>query len=975
MVFTTEYKKLNKEQKEAVDTIEGPVMVIAGPGTGKTQILALRIANILTKTDTEPESILAITFTESGVTSMRKRLIGLIGVDAYRVSINTFHGFSNGVITEFPEHFERIVGARAITEVEKLSLVEEILEKEKLEYLKPFGRPDYYIKSIISSISDLKREGVSETDFASLLETEEKEFKELDVYHKKGKHEGQMKGVYRDQLKELGKNKELSKLYFLYQKKLVKDGLYDFDDMIIELIKALKEDKDLLFILQERYQYLLVDEHQDTNNAQNTLLELLMNFHQSPNIFVVGDEKQAIFRFQGASLENFLYFKELYKEAKLVSLVSNYRSTQLILSAAYSLLPGMTKTSLKSETKHEEKRVKFSSLRDLDQESIFVAEQIKEKIELGVSLSEIAVLYRDNRDVSGISQMLAKYEIPFVIESDEDIFLDSDVRSVLDLLISVSQYGSNEELVRALHADYLGFDPLDVYKLLGSSYNLFEVLDDKKVLEELRILNIDEVVNFGKLLKKWKKASVYSQATEMVEVVFKESGFVKHVLNQSNSAVSLGRVSRLFNEVKKLQAEHKELSLNDFVKYIQTLRDHGMKIKLSVKSDVQAVRLMTAHKSKGQEFEYVYIINANSGHWGSRRRFASIKLPERIARKLDKESSGDMDERNLFYVALTRAKKEVLITYPKFNLDGKELLPTQFLDEIGLENLEEVVTINKTDNELAEILIKSSSVKGILVSEKEYIQELFIQRGLSVTALNNYLTCPWRYFYSNLLRVPQASTLPSMYGSAVHEGLNMFFNSKKRDKDFLIDCFKKALSRQPLLEKDREDLLKKGEKALGGYFDTYKNSWVYTQENEFNISGVHYLVNELEVRLTGKIDKMEIDGDEVIVTDYKTSKPKSRNQILGETKDSNGDQFRQLSFYKLLLSLYKDGVYKMKEGVIDFIQPNDSGKYRRESFEIQEKDLEKLKQEIELMVNEVMEVKFWDKRCGDLKCEYCKLRY
>ena len=190
-----------------------------------------------------------------------------------------------------------------------------------------------------------------------------------------------------------------------------------------------------------------------------------------------------------------------------------------------------------------------------------------------------------------------------------------------------------------------------------------------------------------------------------------------------------------------------------------------------------------------------------------------------------------------------------------------------------------------------------------------------------------------------------------------------------------FDCFKKALSRQPLLEKDREDLLKKGEKALGGYFDTYKNSWVYTQENEFNISGVHYLVNELEVRLTGKIDKMEIDGDEVIVTDYKTSKPKSRNQILGETKDSNGDQFRQLSFYKLLLSLYKDGVYKMKEGVIDFIQPNDRGKYKRESFEIQEKDLEKLKQEIELMVNEVMEVKFWDKRCGDLKCEYCKLRY
>ncbi|MFM2357453.1 MAG: hypothetical protein RJA61_190, partial [Candidatus Parcubacteria bacterium] len=341
-LFDSAYKTLNKAQKQAVDTIEGPVMVVAGPGTGKTQILTLRIANILLKTDTAPENILALTFTESGVLSMRKRLSRIIGTVAYRVSINTFHGFANEIIQNNPEEFPHIIGSRSTTDIEQIGIVEKILQENDFEFLKPYGDQNYFVKPILSGINDLKREGIDTENFKGLIKKAQDEFVSIvDLYHEKGAHKGKMKGVYKDLEKVISKNKELSKIYDIYESSLRKAKLYDYNDMIMEVLRALRSNEDLLLRLQEQHQYILVDEHQDTNNAQNKILELLAShFAPRPNLFVVGDEKQAIFRFQGASLENFLYFKKLYPETVLISLVENYRSTQSILDGAHSMLPG-----------------------------------------------------------------------------------------------------------------------------------------------------------------------------------------------------------------------------------------------------------------------------------------------------------------------------------------------------------------------------------------------------------------------------------------------------------------------------------------------------------------------------------------------------------------------------------------------------------------------------------------------------------
>src|SRR3989339_634470 len=377
--FNKLYEKLNPEQKMGVDEIEGPIMVIAGPGTGKTHLLTMRIANILDKTDTAPESILALTFTESAVASVRKNLSEIIGTLAYRVNITTFHGFANNIIKEYPDDFPEIIGSTNISDVDQIKIIREIIDNSNLVKLKPFGSRYFYVPSIIHAISDLKQQGFLPEDFAKIIEKENNEFENInDLYYEKGINKGKMKGKYITLLKNIERNKELAIVYKEYRQALRKSNFYDYSDMIVEVKIALEKNNDLLLIMQEKYQYILVDEHQDTNSAQNKILELLASYYKNPNLFIVGDEKQAIFRFQGASLENFLYFKNLYKNAKLITLSENYRSTQGILDGVLSLMPDSLR--LKANAPHKFEKIFILPFETPESETYFVARDIERKI-------------------------------------------------------------------------------------------------------------------------------------------------------------------------------------------------------------------------------------------------------------------------------------------------------------------------------------------------------------------------------------------------------------------------------------------------------------------------------------------------------------------------------------------------------------------------------------------------------------------
>lgn len=983
--FDELYKKLNPAQKEAVDAIEGPVMVVAGPGTGKTQILTLRIANILRKTDAQPGNILALTFTESAAISMRRRLVDIIGGAAYSVVISTFHGFCNDIIRNYPEEFPRIIGSQNITEIDQVRVLESIVDALPLKELKPFGDPMYYLRAILSNINKLKQEGISADAFEDVIKKERIAFDgNEEKFHTKGVHAGKMKGEFQREEKQLKKNEELITVYREYQKALAKARYYDWSDMIIEVYEALTRNSDLLLMLQEKHQYILVDEHQDTNNAQNKILELLANYYDVPNVFVVGDEKQAIFRFQGASLENFLYFKKKYPDATLITLEENYRSTQAILDSAGSLLPH--EKQLRANAGHTEKNISLYSFSSPDVECFFLAEQIAEKLTRGTLPHEIAVIYRDNRDIFPIARLFEKYKIPFAIESDQNALDDGDIKKLLLLFRAIHLFGSDELFFEAMHIDFLKIPPIDVYTLLDhvrrEKTSILSVLRIPENTDSLQLHDSDAVKKFFANMLRWKTKSKNTDIVSLFEIVARESGFLPHILALPDAVEKMDKTMALFDEIKSLAEVHRGMDLGQFIEYLDALFTHNVSIKKSGTRYVSSqVRCMTAHRAKGLEFEYVYIVNAYDGHWGNKRKSDVLPLLPRVFSLFGnsmRETDID-DERRLFYVALTRAKKEVCISYARTDAAGKEKIPSQFLSEIKPEYIAEGdadIYEKKHEKDRATIF-SESFVSGVNIHDKEFIRDIFMRNGLSVTGLNNYLTCPWRYFYTNLLRIPKAKTKHQMYGTAVHGAFRDFFeNLKKRDteKEFLSQRFEFYLGQEPLVPNDYAEALTRGIAALHGYFDAYAGKFHTRTRTEFSIQGV---LLTPEIRLTGAIDKIEIldDAGHVNVVDYKTGKPKTRGEIEGSTQASNGDIKRQLTFYNLLLDLYKEGEkFIMVSGDIDFVEPDEKGRYKKEHFEIVPEDITELRAVITKTAEEILSLSFWNSFCDDAECEFCAIR-
>ncbi len=990
MIFQDLYKKLNPEQKEAVDAIEGPVMVIAGPGTGKTSILTLRIANILKNTDTTPDSILALTFTESGVHSIRKKLVDIIGSAGYRVHIHTFHSFCNEIIKNYSQEFPRIIGAQHMTDVDQIRILENIIIKAKLEILRPYGNPLFYLRPALSEIKNLKREDIDPVEFAKIIKNQEKTFFDIeDLYHEKGKYKGEMKGEYKKIQKKIENNKELLLLYKEYEKRLAIEKLFDFEDMIMEVLRVLRTNNDLLLQLQENYQYVLADEHQDANNAQNKLLELISGFHESPNLFIVGDEKQAIFRFQGASLENFLYFKKRFPDARLISLSHNYRSSQRILDASFNLISNNfvalkeLKVELKSAKKGEFPYIRIHECSTQNIEHEYIATHIQKRLASGVDPASIAVLYRNNKDSEPLERAFKRIGVPHVTHSDFDLFEDADIQKFINILFVINDFGNDEFLATTLFVDLLNLDHLDIYKIIHTAYkehlSIFNTIKSSKLLERA---GVEHVKTFVDLYAKLHKLSVQAKnksLIEVIEIIEREFKYVEHLLSLPNGQAKLELYDTLLSQITMIIERHKSYKLSDYINFLNTLKEHNISTKAnSFVENGGRVHLMTAHRSKGLEFDFVYCVGLTDGHWGNRSNPTYFNT---ALFGLDAEDHGVEDERRLLYVAITRARAEVHLSYSKKSDTGKELLPSQYLSEIGDTNIEKIST---DDFEKQFIKERGKNIEQKIqphVADVAYISNLFIEQGLSVSALNNFLRCPWSFIFLNVLRIPKTQERHQLYGTAVHETLKIFFDAYRQDvlmsKKEFIELFKNFLNRKALSQTDFDEMLEKGTRALSGYYDTYHKIWHKTLQNEFNISGVFLPIkNEKNQKLLlkGNLDKLEIQPDDsVLVVDYKTGAPKSRNHIEGDTKSSDGDYKRQLVFYKLLLKYFDNGKYKMREGEIDFIEPDERGRYKKERFEITDEDVVALENDISRVAQEIFSGSYWNNTCDDVKCEYCAL--
>lgn len=944
--FAKLYAKLNEKQREAVDAIDGPVMVVAGPGTGKTQILTLRIAKILQATDTPPEGILALTFTDAGVRAMRERLVSIIGAPAYRVRISTFHGFAHEVITRHPEAFPRIIGSRQILPYERLRILERVVAEGDFSLIRPIGDPLFYVKALSSAISDLKREGISPDEYVLSIKARLRDIENApDLLHEKGRYKGKKKAEYADLEKRIDRARECADAYARYEALLREEKLFDFDDSILEVIRAFETTEELLRQFQEKYLYILADEHQDSNGSQNKLLELLANFFEEPNLFVVGDEKQAIFRFQGASLAHFTGFLKRYPTAREIRLLDNYRSTQQILDVAHGILP----TNLTAFRGNSGVPIEVRSFPDREAEHQYLVREAEQCLRDGGT--SFAILYRANKDAYPIMEALDRAGVPFVVQSAQEILGDPDVQRLITLFSAVVKFPEDDALVRALHLDFFNFDELVLYQAVS------EARKARKPLAE--VLATDPRVES---ITRWHKASWQDSAPALASEIMRDSGFLGKILAKKDGVRVFAKIEALWSEIKECAESRPGFTLRDFMEYLDTLAVHGLSLEREITLPGNTIRLMTAHKSKGLEFDRVYIAHTTEKGWeGSARRGAFD-----LTMKADHEALHD-DARKLLYVAVTRAKDKAVLTYSRVSGTGKPELPAALVSELDPRVS---VTIDEPDSAPdAERLVRSLAESKPAVpplGSPEFVARLFDEQGLSPTALNNYLDCPWRYFYRNLLRVPEAQALPAIFGTAVHASLEAIFNTFKETGELSVDAllrrFEIELDKRNLADVDRKALWRKGSDFLKGYITTFRSEFIRDCITEFSVPGV--LVGD--VRLTGKLDKIERFSDGAVrVIDYKT----------GTARSGQADKNRlQILFYKLLLDGWENGMYPMREGRIDYLAPDDKGKYKQEVIVPDETSLAELRSEIARVAHEIRTVAFWNSRCGDDACEYCAMR-
>ena len=1018
--FTEEYQRLNPQQQIAVDTIEGPVMVVAGPGTGKTQILACRIGKILLETDVSPDNILCLTYTDAGVVAMRKRLLQFIGPDAYKVGLYTFHAFCNDVIQENLSLFEK-TALDPISELEQIELLKELIDSfPKNHPLKRYRGDVYFeVNNLANLFSTMKKEGWTpeyinrkiDEYLASLPEREEF------VYKRKYK-EFQPGDLKKDKIEEV--QEKMTKFraavneFDHYQLMMRKRNRYDFADMINWVIRAFEENKNLLANYQEKYQYILVDEYQDTSGTQNRIVELLINYWDRPNVFVVGDDDQSIYRFQGANVENMSKFMKQYSDLLVVVLENNYRSIQPILDVSKSVIGRNTERLIHTnpelklskelvssnkkinQLKHIPEIKEYESLR---QEMIGIAASIKKLVkEEGVAPGRIGVIYKENKYGEELAQYLKLLNISVYSKRNIDLLqipIGQKIILILKYLAAEhdTPYGGDEMLFEILHFDWFGIKPIEIAKLsIEVAEKQFgeDKTSMRRLLFEKATAPAKDLFSQG-LPEPMKKASAILEKLigdvpnltlqQLFENIIREAGVLSSVMLSSEKHWQLQVLTALFDFVKEETHRNPLMHLKELIEVVSLMEKEGISLPVvQISGSDKGVNLLTAHGSKGLEYEYVFLAGCNAGFWEKKRKpGGGYSFPDTLFTAPSKNAEEE-ELRRLFYVALTRAEKFLAISYSKFNNEGKELEPSMFIAEILDQHPEVVpksVTIDNDSLEEFSSIHFREIVPEIDRLEEDFVGVLLEKFVMNVTALNNYLKCPLEFYFRNLVRIPSPKNEATEFGSSVHYALEQLFrkmqeggkNEFHNKEQFIADFdWYMHRHRESFTQQQFDRRIEYGHEILSNYYNTYINEFNTVVAIERNIRNVIWK----GVPLKGKLDKLEFDGKSVNVVDYKTGDPdKAIAKIKGPgDKDPlGGDYWRQAVFYKILVdNAGRD--WRAISTEFDFIEPDKKKQYRKFKLSISAADIETVSQQITDSWQKIQDREFY-KGCGKEDCHWC----
>ncbi|MFZ2126358.1 MAG: ATP-dependent DNA helicase [Candidatus Microsaccharimonas sp.] len=1053
MEFEKRYKQLNVAQKEAVDHIDGPLMVIAGPGTGKTELLSVRTAQILQKTDTLPENILCLTFTDSGASAMRERLVGIIGKDAYKVAIHTFHSFGTEVINQNREYFYNGALFQPADDLSRYEILRSIFDE--LEYKNPLASTmngEYtHQPDATKVISELKRSGLTSDELLAVIDQSEAALDKAEriivplisgtVTAKVGQSlalslsalqeladeaetlyevtplikvitEGLGAAIAQSQSEHptkpitawkkkwfvkntkgelvfksrahITKLRALAFVYYEYLARMEAAGLYDYDDMILQVVHAMEVHDDLRFNLQEKYLYIMVDEFQDTNLAQ---MRILHNLTESPlndgkpNIMVVGDDDQAIYSFQGADISNILRFKELYPAAELIVLTDNYRSKEIIIDTSREvIIQGVDRLENRMQdiNKHlsanqtGEGAVELIHAPTIDAERHWLVDHIARSIKAGTKPGDIAVLTRRHFEIQSLLPYFSRRGIAVNYDRQDNV-LDQPPILALDLLsrVVVALSKGEHDQANSLMPELLAhpawnLSPGELWRLSTTAYDSRQRwLDVMATLPQFLEIH-SWLIELSALASHTALEPMIDRLIGRTDDTTKSSPFYDYYFSAEQLDKTPLQYLDCLAALRTIRGQLREyhakdgLTLASFVEFIQLHRRLGtnlMVARTSLDNEEGAVNLMTAHKSKGLEFEQVYIFNSVDNGWGEKARSASrnISYPENLPLAPAGESS---DERlRLFYVAMTRAKSRLILSYSDSNDSDKSTLVASFLAGNTIET-KDIPPISDGDVvESAEIAWYEPLTEPT-ADLKELLQPQLEKYKLSATHFNSFLDVsrggPRAFLLDNLLHFPSAKSASASYGSAIHNTLqqahvHLAATGEQKPLEDVLRDFEVNLTQQRMSPLDYTTYLQKGSEQLQAFLDARYDTFSPTQKSELSFGGQESFLGD--AHLTGSLDVVDINKADktIIVTDYKTGKPASGWKGSDDHERVKLHKYRQqLLFYKLLVEHSRDyGNYNVTEGRLSFVEPTKAGEIITLDMSFEKEELERFKQLVE----------------------------
>jgi DNA helicase II / ATP-dependent DNA helicase PcrA len=967
-----------------------------------------------------PQDVLCITYTDAGVQAMRNRLIDFIGADAYKVNIHTFHSFCSDIIINYPEFF----GNRNLKPADDLSRRK---IAENIIYSLPPSSPLHsfndnilsVIKSFLWCIETCKRENWNEEIIESAYKSYEELLPTLEGYTYKTNRGTNKIGDIRikEVEKELARYAKLRaaiKLLPVYNEALAKQKMFDFNDMLTWVLHAFENHDELLALLQPKYLYILVDEFQDTSGIQSEILQQLINYDDSPNIFVVGDDDQSIYGFQGANLQNIENFMRKYNEALTpIVLTQNYRSSQHILNAATSVIQHNEERLTqklpqlhlnKNITAHNEvyKNIHAKPVIHVYNNPLHEAASIVKQIETlhanGLPLHEIAILYTRHDMARNIVSLLQKRGIAYNIKKAVNILNEPVAIQIIEVLQYLRQewlapHSGEAILFRILHYKHYGIPANDIahvamaLKKPDNKYTHWRnAIYDTTWLAENGIKETQKIYHVATQIQEWMAEIHILTLPMLLEKMVYESGMVQYVLSNTETKLwNMQVLNTLIEYLNNYCLENPTATIEDALAHIEELKRYEIELPI-VKMQTQAmgVQLITIFSAKGLEFNTVFLIGCDSTQWKANKAGGSgyALLPT-----LTLSNNEDEVEtyRRLFFVGLTRAKENIHISYSLINNNEKEVQPSLYITELT-KNIDLVETITETliDAELTHILdiaFAPDVPVNIELAEKSFIDARLEKFALSASTLDSYIKCPISFYYEKIIGMPQAPSDHMALGSAVHKALdgwykNMIAHEQKlfAPETFLVTLFEGEMAalRNSFTEKQFANKMEQGKLMLQAY---YKQAIVNPHTNITTEYKINTYTKE-GIPLTGNIDKINIYNDYVDIIDFKTgradtTKAKENMQLPSEKNEYGGSYWRQMIFYSILLDLHPYKSKRMIKGSFIYLQQKDyTQPLTTKEVYPSTSDTEKLHHWISNVYQNIMEHKF-STGCGKEDCTWC----